>query len=1074
MHRKRKNPTQYESLDISVNWQLHHQEPLLVIAQPKTEYQDLQITEGRIHPVASRAYLARLKGVIEFTRRQKAQFCLFPEYSWPVKEFSAAVSGLAEHHEEERCYVMPLEHLTVARYRDLLKDLNKRWFIPKDAYEAEMGELSQADKSPGIINVAFTILQSALKKPKLIIIPQRKLAPAALEQRPELPWQFIGGRFIYIIKAKVRAAHDDQRLFWFATLVCFDVLHRGEDIPEERPRDPIARKPMSLLFVPECNPQPLHDLYLKGEIAMFQAPLWAQYHPVMAFANIAAGSQLALPPEMRASWGFSRLVGDLGEKIEGTGGFRVYRGFIGRDTPTSLADLDEGDKAVKRLADHKVRSVIIRPEAAVVTVKLPNVLTGPSKDVAVGRVNTEVRVHRPISEDQTQWRRILPPPPFKAPALGIPDQLRSMQLKAVKQLQDELIERMHKHLEPIYVSGFPGSGKSALVASVLEQHVLHDRIVWIDLADVPPRENALIDALLLKLLDGRRRDKRRGTRSNLDELRQELRRQSTVIVLDGPEEWRGQALPESILQLRGWKTLIIVITQLTTHPPEADGSSDGGEEPHLDTQTRTELLVEALPDDEFRQLITEHAGTTPPPEFMSVLMRATNRAPLAAVWGGELLRNASEYSHSLTERLTDAQRRPALETIFGWCLDMLVDEQAKVILGVLCQLPGPVSVPDVGLILAVDVSDVMTPLQSLLTLQFIQSRVQGKTVLYRAHPFVRHLWRHAPQDYKEDLEASWGRAIEWAIDVSEEYGGDHNFDDIRNLAKRWPNISDILYRLAQEESRYLRDQFLTIWRNCDEFLWIDGRWRERLDLATIAEEFTRDIDAGEVRAHALYDSMAKTKWHLTRETSPADEWIEEAAAIANDLKDDVLRASVVWYRSRMLLHCGKPDQALAAAEEAVALAGKIRNADEKAYMTALTLNARGNARRARNQKREARHDYNEAESRLRSLEDSGKKRELAAILTRNQGRLDAAEGGAERALEKFEEAMTELRMLNSPIQAAECAIYHAEALMDVGDVDDADRELDWAESVVAHLGSQVLNHTIREARRKLEMLTPPL
>jgi len=41
--------------------------------------------------------------------------------------------------------------------------------------------------------------------------------------------------------------------------------------------------------------------------------------------------------------------------------------------------------------------------------------------------------------------------------------------------------------------------------------------------------------------------------------------------------------------------------------------------------------------------------------------------------------------------------------------------------------------------------------------------------------------------------------------------------------------------------------------------------------------------------------------------------------------------------------------------------------------------------------------------------------------------------------------MAGFRRLNSIIQEAECAIYHAEALISAGERSDAKREIDWAD-----------------------------
>ena len=299
----------------------------MVVPQFQTRYHPTTELDPRIRPLADADYLGLLYRTMEFAGLKRAQFCVFPEYSWPLAEAENVFKLLNDQHADGRAYFLPFEHMTVADYVSLLNELKGQKYLDDETLKQEIDEITllnaAQDKHHGIINVCFVVLQTSSG---ILVVPQRKLRPARLEEEVRDQWAFVPGRTLRFFESG-----DGCR---FSVLICFDLINRWEETPE-RPRDVVARERLNYLFVPECNPEPLHDFYFKGAIAMFQSPRWAQHHPIIITVNVAAGSDIPVMRIHKPSFGFSRLIGRLGS-VDGTtkGHYHsLYSGFVTSESP---------------------------------------------------------------------------------------------------------------------------------------------------------------------------------------------------------------------------------------------------------------------------------------------------------------------------------------------------------------------------------------------------------------------------------------------------------------------------------------------------------------------------------------------------------------------------------------------------------------------------------------------------------------------------------------------------------------------------------------------------------------------
>jgi len=1036
------------------DWYVDTERPLVVLPQLQTRYRPADgRNDVRLRPIATKEYVDLLYRVIEFTRVKKAQFCIFPEYSWPVAEARSVFSRLHDLRKEQRAYLLSFEHMTIVEYESLLEDMKKAGYTDEATVREEIDEVTALntaqDKNHGIVNVCFVALQTPAG---LVAVPQRKLRPAALEEFQN-QWSFVPGTIVRLF---------DGGNCRFAVLICFDLIHRNEETPD-RPRDLVARERLNYLFVPECNPQPLHDFYFKGAIAMFQSPRWAQHHPIIVTANVAADSDVPRLRKENPTFGFSRMIGRLGSVDGGMHGHYhgLYGGFITTDSPRSLSEVAAQAKFVQ---DHHVSTLVIRPEQSIALIRLPTMATGPTRDASVNRYDTSVRIYRPIGENPGQWRIVMPIPDVVArePEMEIPEDLIVRDgLIGIKHLQEQLRELILDRAAPIRVFGGGGTGKSALVATTLAEHRKSndDRVIWIDLPSVQQAKSIepLVEAILRKL--GRGDAVALGEKEKWTELRHQLKTTPTILVLDRAEVADERDLSRKLAALHSWKTLVIIISQLdANHPPSKD-----------------DVVVPALEPkgsvDPFKELILRTAGrreTDLPNFFIEATRRATGGTALGAVWAGQLLKAGASHVASLVTELGKTSNEDGLQTIYSWCAGRLRPIERD-ILGILCDLPAPVPLEDLHLVIeGTTLAGVQKAVNNLHALGLLihtrRDRPSGEERLHFRHPFVQQFWRKGASAL---LDESWQRTVAWARIVSEKYGREGRKTYYPQLAARWSNVAFVLRSLAQATDRGSKEAFLEIWKNIDTFLWITARWRERLEFGDVAVEFAGVSNFGDrylrLQALALYDALGKTHWHRDPSQSVAERLLKIGWGVAEATGNDNMRARYHWYLSRLLLFREDLDRAL---EEAQIAEGLMVHVKDDLELAATVKNAIGNVLREKGEYEQALRYYNDATSIVSDIA-SERADELRDIIIRNRGRLELERGEYTEALEHLEHAMEKFGRAQNIAQQAECAVYHARALAGIDELAEAERELEWAETVTTTIGSAVVRRQIEKARTEI-------
>lgn len=1015
-----------------VGWKLTTSTPTVAIAQLRTKYRVRSATDARIHVDVTTEYRQLLFSVLDFARVQDVQFCIFPEYAWSQDLITDGLATI-EKHAEMRAYVLPVEHLTLDEYRHLLKTLSHHRWLPKDLLRDELKELDEAVGGNWITNVALIALSTPAR---LTVIPQRKLYPAALEELSSSKWKLFRGRQPRII------AGENCR---FSVLICFDLISR-DDAKVLRPRDLLTNldDPIDYVFVPECNPKPLHDLYLKAAIAMFQSPMWGRRAGTVIIANAAEGSRLALLEEP-LFFGYSRLLGNLGRITPSSTVHHVFDGYVMNPAPRGFSEMTNGSVCV---GDRQISTVVTRPEQSVVVVRLPPVRAGVRGDLSGGRFDTSVDVFRPGLLQAKAWPRVRPVPLLELP----PDEFdvpydhiirHDDGLEGVGELVGQLEEVIHTRTTPVFVRGGGGTGKSALVATVLSRIAAKDRIVWIDLAQVEPVDDALLELVLLKLRANRSLEVPVEDREKT--IRDLVRERPTVIVLDSIEAWGDHPIPDSILKLHGWKTVVIVIGR----------PSRKGESPITDIE-----LKELKPAD-FERLLERNAERTAPPDYVSTLFDVTLGMPLAAVWGGQLMRQSPEEARELAAALR-ARNAKDLQALYDWCYQSLREPTPRDILGILCELPVAVPTSDLAAVLKKPEAELRDAVDRLTELGLIvHTRGHDMEQLHFRHAFVHQFW--TASSTPTDRKAASDNAVTWARLIARRFGGDRNFNGFAELGPRWANISHILRKLSKRAGDNAKSAFLAIWRDVDDFLWVSGRWRERITFGEIAVRLAEEAARLDLQVYALYDALAKTRWHVDRQPDEALQLLDRAfTSAAQAKKRRRTQAQIEWYRSRAFRHFRNFDAALEAANRALDLATMGGNNHD----LALTYNAVGNVFREMKDMDAARSAYEQA---LDTSKESREQwaREIVAIVTRNLGRLASAEGRWEEAVLEYERAQDLFEELGSEVKKAECIIDHAFALARLGEGADAELELLWAQSIISSLGSMMLDRRIADTRKAI-------
>src|SRR5207302_7742787 len=109
---------------------------------------------------------------------------------------------------------------------------------------------------------AFSFVRTANQ---FAAIPQLKLRPAEFEEKHLGRWKFLGGNSVRTIKGQDCT---------FAVLICFDLI--AKDIAYvQRPRLAISEAKIDFLFVPECNPAPFHESYLRAAVDLAEDITWS-------------------------------------------------------------------------------------------------------------------------------------------------------------------------------------------------------------------------------------------------------------------------------------------------------------------------------------------------------------------------------------------------------------------------------------------------------------------------------------------------------------------------------------------------------------------------------------------------------------------------------------------------------------------------------------------------------------------------------------------------------------------------------------------------------------------------------
>jgi tetratricopeptide (TPR) repeat protein len=751
--------------------------------------------------------------------------------------------------------------------------------------------------------------------------------------------------------------------------------------------------------------------------------------------NVAAATKL--PGVNEGGFGYSRVVGPLGRVTDPVPNVvEVIDGIVSpHDGPASLAELS-------RWRHPTIVSIVGRPEESLLAVRLPPLRQTPDRSPSGGRLDTLVEVHRFLGNTLSAPIRavVIEPPPSSATAYGIPSGLLVPEgLVGVEAEARRLLDMLSGD-GPVWVRGKGGIGKTALVADVLDRHLKFCRTLWIDMEQVGGGAQALVDSLLHRL--GKTKAFGYTIEDQWRVLHEELRASATIVVLDSEEKAGAAELPPELLGWAKWPGRLIVTSR---NAPEEE----------LRAST---LDLRGLEESPFRALLERVSGFTLEEPSVAALHRAVSGSPLAGVWLGLRIRDMPEDRPVLEQ----AEGRE-LETIFAWAAEDLPDLDCRV-LDVLCELPGPVEIEDLAEMLRAEEGLVRRAAERLKRQSFVMSPPVDDVALHTRHPFVRQFW---PVGRVNEMAERWSDVVKWAVDVAHNFGGDRRWKNHSRLWRKWPSLRHVLRQLATGRRR---DDvtYLTIWRRLDYFLWSFGLYRDRLDFGHIAAEAAARTSNLGMRAHALYDSIAETIWHQTRDMREEPR-LDEAARLYDEIggrEGAEGRARVEVYRSRMLRHAKRPANAvLDAAQEAVHRAHLL----EDPSILGHALNALGNAFLYSGQVDEAERAFKEALPFLKQSDDL----EMVAVIQRNLGgrclieRLRYAE-----ALAPLEGAMQQYGELSLFAETPEAGMYHAQALAGVGECVEARRELEVIEKTLVRLGSTLRHGQLAETKLEVDRLCP--
>lgn len=1014
-------------------WRIATRQPRILLAQIRTALEFGAFDDRRIRVKQSPQYHDLLISVLQFSKEADAHFVVFPECAWPIDWAIDVLQWLNDEGRGHTAYVLPFEHLSFEEYDRLMRIL----CVEDSLRRAELSDV--AANAPGVetddvfVNPLVTLIRTSRG---VQAIPQRKLRPARLEGTAHTGrWRFAGGTETR--KLEGNALHGKVT---FATMICFDTIAYDQRYSDE-PFEIVLDSQPNYIFIPECNPDPLHAAYARSTIRLTGG---GQVPPLVCFCNVADGSDI---PISNARLGLTRIIGELGVVAPDRPlSAVVVDGILTDDEPQSLADIAGTTRVFH---DRDIRSLYVRREQTLTLLQPPPVGEHPSKNPTFGSANTTVELYHHLGEHG--WHRFLDigAPPKPETRLGIPTgYLVRWNLYGVEAARSRLRELLDDITPILWVTGEGGGGKTAVVAHVLKDTAGEQRVVWVDLGQIQHHSDALVEELLTAL--GRTDALTESHEHRLDVIRQVGGERSTTFVLDSADRWRENsvALPDWLPEITGWSRRFIITSRYDPVDPAVPNIP-------ISKLSRANALA----------LISEVAEGIAPPSYSEALARATGNLPLGCVWAGELYRTAPDYALALARKISDEEN--PLVSLFNACVDGL-KPTARDALGVLCSLPAPLTEWDIADILGVSEEAARVSghvLRDRNLAMYFDPAGNMPRMLHFRHPFVRQFWTAANVGMSYD-----DQLLSWAERLLAEHGGERNWRGIEPLDLRWKNVGYLLRtKLANASNDAQKGRFLHFWRMVDTFLWTSKKWRERLELGETALRFSIDLNDKRSEGHARYESLAQPKWHMHSNRAEAEPLIDRAIEIFRELGENVQLARAMWYRSRMLRACGYANEALEASKEALGIAEAIvsLSPDEERARThaiALAHHGIGNALGSLEHGAEALAEYQIARPLFEATHDP----EMVAVIDRRIGivHLEASRfGSAAKELKASVEAFRKMRI---SLEEAESINFHARALAALGEIDAARAEHAYAEHVLRPLGSDARNRELEETRNYIE------
>lgn len=997
------------------DWKPRSRQPRLMLAQLIADFTHPKKTSGQFRLDSSPEYVAKLLGVIDTFRDFDADILVYPEFAWPLGALDQALKRIGDNLPDHTLCVLPVEHLWLSELEELLKKLPlARDTLAETILREIKAAATRAQNSSAVVNVAVSVVKV---NGKLKAVVQPKLRPAGLES--ELGGRFAGGRTRFVL------AGDGIRV---ATAICFDFIARDE-ASNTRPRDAVAKEKLDLLLVPECNPSPFHSSYALGAIDLYEESVWAQANPIIAFANLARGStRYGLSPEFFP--GLSRVIGKLGLTTPALKNvFHLVDGVV---ADRSLQTLDALEKS--QTTQHPtVKSLVLRPQESLMVVRIPTLRSGPTKDVTVERINTEVTVCRSAGQGSERWipiRSTYTPSKTTTPHVPL-EHVVEAGLVGSSELEVAFIKELREASSTFWIVGDGGGGKTALVATILHREFSRTfRIAWLDLARIGDSDEALEEHVLLALdLAGALKETRE---ERTKAIAQAMLRTPTFLVLDSYERGRQeQPVPPWLIDAARWPSRLIVTSRQA--PP--------------DSSSRV-LRVAPLTKAQAKSLLSREAAREIDDALAESFYACTRGSPLGCTWIGRFLRVGGVAPKVVAEGLTENSEAD-LRALFEYVSKTLQPLERE-ILSVLCDLPEEISSKDLADILGRVPTEIDVAVDRLRSLNLVMTET-GSSRLHTRHPFVRQFWKIGDQ---------FGRILSWADRLIASRGGDRRWREYSHLASRWTNLRHILDRLPSEGPD--ASTFLRLWRGVDYFLWSSGRWRDRIELGEKAAKAAAVGGDKAAQAHALFDSIAETKSHRRSTPDEVAGLLNEAEALYHQLGDDKGRAMVAYYRGRIARDANELEKALQYANTSVELARGTKDQET----LGLTLNGLANVHRDQGDLPKAFELYDEAIRQFRETQDE----EMIAVVSRNQARCHLKRSEFAQAITKTEEAMQIFQALDLQVEQAEAANYHARALAHVGDHDEALLEYEAARQVLEPIGSSKRGRELKETKAAIDAL----